>query len=334
MRRLNFAIRLHNQDEVSMNGALKNALAAALSFAVVAGCGQGNDKNGGRQVQVMRGNIKEVVQAAGQVNPMNKVSIIPPVTGRIDQILVDEGATVKRGQILAWMSSSDRAAILDNARSEGADVYKKWEKEYKSTPIIAPTDGLIIARNVVTGQTVAADTDMYDLSDRLVVFASVDETDLAKIHTGQMAQCTVEAYPNKVFDTKVTLIGHQAIKVNNVISYQINLDPVKVPGELRAGMTANVNFVVLQKKNVLWLPSYAVKGQSDGPATVKTLAQGSKAPRSQDVVLGISDGVKVEVISGLAEGDTVVISTLNLPKAVAGGPMSTGGGGGHGGGGH
>lgn len=315
-----------------MNVVLKRSLAAALALAVMAGCGQDPEKTGGRRVKVLRGNIQEVVQAAGEVNPMNKVSIIPPVTGRIDKIVMDEGATVKRGQVLAWMSSSDRAAILDNARSEGPEVYKKWENEYKSTPIVAPTDGLIIARNVVTGQTVDADTDMYDLSDRLVVFASVDETDLAKIHMGQEAQCTVEAYPNKVFDTKVTLIGHQAIKVNNVISYQINLDPEKVPGELRAGMTANVNFIVQQKRDVLWIPSYAVKGASGGPATVKVLTAQGKAPESRDIVLGITDGVKVEVVSGLDEGDTVVIPSLNLPKAVAGGPMSMGGGG-HGGGG-
>ncbi|HTB23156.1 MAG TPA: efflux RND transporter periplasmic adaptor subunit [bacterium] len=315
-----------------MKSVLKTSLAAALAAALLAACGHGNDASAGRQVKVARGKISEVVQAAGEVNPMNKVSIIPPVTGRIDQIVEDEGATVKRGQVLAWMSSSDRAAILDNARSEGPEVYKKWENEYKSTPIVAPTDGLIIARNVVTGQTVDADTDMYDLSDRLVVFASVDETDLAKIHMGQLALCTVEAYPDKVFPTHVTLIGHQAIRVNNVISYQINLDPVKVPGELRAGMTANVNFVVQEKKDVLWIPSYAVKGLSDGPAKVQVLPPGGGQPESRSVVLGITDGVKVEVVSGLALGDTVLIPSLNLPKAMSGGPMSAGGGG-HGGGG-
>jgi macrolide-specific efflux system membrane fusion protein len=315
-----------------MNVILKRCLGAGLGLAVLAGCGHGGDETAGRKVVVKRGNIEEVVQAAGEVNPMNKVSIIPPVTGRIDTIVEDEGATVKRGEVLAWMSSSDRAAILDNARSEGPEVYKKWENEYKSTPIVAPTDGLIIARNVVTGQTVATDTDMYDLSDRLVVFASVDETDLAKIHMGQLAQCTVEAYPDKVFITKVTLIGHQAVKVNNVVSYQINLDPKKVPGELRAGMTANVNFIVQQKKGVLWIPSYAVKGVSDGPATVKVLGADGKTAADRDIVLGITDGIKVEVVSGLALGDTVLVQSLNLPKSMSGGPMSFGGGG-HGGGG-
>ncbi|HTA16721.1 MAG TPA: biotin/lipoyl-binding protein, partial [bacterium] len=113
-----------------MNVILKRSLGAVLALALLAGCGHGGDETAGRQVKVMRGNIEEVVQAAGEVNPMNKVSIIPPVSGRIDQIVEDEGATVKRGQVLAWMSSSDRAAILDNARSEGPEVYQKWLNEY------------------------------------------------------------------------------------------------------------------------------------------------------------------------------------------------------------
>ncbi|MGH7443037.1 MAG: efflux RND transporter periplasmic adaptor subunit, partial [bacterium] len=317
--------------EVPMNVFLKRLLACAAAVGLLAGCGRGHQSLG-RRVTVRRGDIQEVVQAAGEVDPMNKVSIIPPVTGRIDTIVEDEGAHVKRGQVLAWMSSSDRAAILDNARSEGPAIYKKWLQEYKSTPIVAPTDGVIIARNVVTGQTVDSNTDMYDLSDRLVVYASVDETDLAKIHMGQLAECTVEAYPDKVFATHVTLIGHQAVKVNNVVSYQVTLDPEKVPGELRAGMTANVNFVVQTRQNVLWVPSYAVKGLADGPATVQVLGADGKTTEKRNVVLGISDGVKVEVVSGLADGDTVFVASLNLPNQVSGGPMSMGGhGGSHGG---
>jgi len=321
-----------------MNVVLRGSLAASMALLLLAGCGKGKDKSLGQRVKVALGDIRQVVQATGQVEPLNKVAILPPVTGRIDKIVVVEGESVKRGQVLAWMSASDRAAILDNARSEGPDVLKKWEEEYKATPIVAPTDGLIISRNVVTGQTVAADTDLYDLSDRLIVFASVDETDLGKIHMRQTADVTVEAYPNKVFQCSVSLIGHQAIKVNNVISYQINLEPQKVPGELRAGMTADVNFIVQLKKDVLWIPNFAVKGQQEGPAKVKVLTQPGKPPEDRDIVLGISDGVKVEVVSGLEEGETIVIPGLDLPKAQSGGPMSmtgspgqrSGGGGGGG----
>jgi len=312
-----------------------------LLLLVAPGCGRSKKGQGGQKVEVTRGDLRQIVQATGNIEPLNKVSILPPVTGRMDKILVYEGAYVKRGQILAYMSSSDRAALLDNAASQGPDQVKYWQDAYKSTPIVAPSSGLIIARNVVEGQTVAADTDLYDLSDRLVVLADVDETDLGKIHMAQPADCTVDAYPNQIFTSKVSLIGHQAIKVNNVISYQVNLEPQKVPGDLRAGMTANINFIVQEKKDTLMLPNYAVKGQTNGPATVKVLVDPKKPPESREVQLGVTDGVRVEVVSGLQEGDTVLVSALDLPKATSGGPLSmnmggsngqrSGGGGGGGG---
>jgi macrolide-specific efflux system membrane fusion protein len=317
-------------------------LLAGLILLAAAGCGKSGKSNLGQKVPVTRGDLLLTVQATGNVEPLNKVSILPPITGRIDKWLVDEGAYVKSGQILAWMSSSDRAALLDTARSQGGDQVQYWEQAYKATPIVSPSSGLIIARNIVDGQTVAADTDLYDLSDRLYVFADVDETDLGKIHMGQTANVTVDAYPNKIFQCEVTLIGHQAIKVNNVISYQINLRPVKVPGELRAGMTADINFIVQQKKDVLMLPNFAVKGQQEGTANVRVLTDPNKPAEHRSVTLGLSDGLHVEILGGLEEGDTVLVGSLDLPKAATGGPMSmtgggqrpSGGGGGGGGGGH
>jgi membrane fusion protein, macrolide-specific efflux system len=289
----------------------------------VAGCGnRGSKANAGQRVKVTQGTLLQVVQASGNVEPLNKVSILPPITGRIDKILVDEGAYVKKGQILAWMSASDRAALLDAARSQGADSVKYWEDAYKATPIVAPSSGLIIARNIVEGQTVSSDTDLYDLSDRLIVLAYVDETDLGKIHMRQPADVTVEAYPDSAFKCAVSLIGHQSIKVNNVISYQVNLEPQKVPGELRAGMTANISFIVQQKDDVLLLPNFAVKGQTNSTVDLKVVVDPKKPPEDRTVQLGGSDGVRVEVVSGLDEGDTVLVSSLDLPKAASGGPLS------------
>lgn len=294
----------------------------ALLLLFTPGCGRAKRGEPSQKVKVTQGDLRQMVQATGNIEPLNKVSILPPVTGRIDKILVYEGATVKRGQILAYMSSSDRAALLDTAASQGADQVKYWQEAYKATPIVAPANGTIIARNVVEGQTVAADTDLYDLSDRLVVLAYVDETDLGKIHMGQIAECTVDAYPNQIFRCRVTLIGHQAQKVNNVISYQVNLEPERVPGDLRAGMTADINFIVQEKKDVLLLPNYAVRGAANATVTVQVLVDPKKPPQIRSVDLGDTDGVQVEVVSGLVAGDTVLVGGLDLPKAMSGGPLS------------
>jgi macrolide-specific efflux system membrane fusion protein len=309
-----------------MNVRVKLLIGLGLCLGLSVACGKSHKK--GQKVEVTRGDLSQIVQATGNIEPLNAVAIIPPVTGRIDKIVVYEGQYVKKGQVLAWMSTSDRAALLDTAQVESPDSVKYWEGVYKATPIVSPLDGLIVSRNIVEGQTVASSTDVYDLSDRLVVLADVDETDLGKIRMNQLADCTVDAYPTSIFKSKVTLIGHQAIKVNNVISYQVTLEPLKVPGELRSGMTANIDFIVQEKKDVLMLPNYAVKGQQEGVATVKVMTDPKSPPETRQVTLGISDGVRVEVIDGLDEGDYVLVGSLDLPNASAGSPMSMTGNGG------
>ena len=81
-------------------------------------------------VYTSTGNIKSVITSTGSVAPMNRLQIKPPVAGRIEGILVKEGQNVKKGQILAWLSSSDRAALLDAAREKGPAEVKYWEDVY------------------------------------------------------------------------------------------------------------------------------------------------------------------------------------------------------------
>jgi len=242
-----------------------------LAAAALTGCKGRSAATSVRQVRVVTGSLRLTVQATGTVQPLNKVSILPPVGGRIDKIVVLEGREVHKGQVLAWMSSSERAVLLDNAQSKGPDEVKYWEAAYAPTPIIAPVDGLVIARNVVAGQTVSLETDLYDLSDRLVVQAAVDETDLGKIHDEQKASVTVDAYPDKPFNADVALISHQAVKVNNVVTYYVQLEPRRVPGTLRAGMTANVDFIVEEREHALLIPAWAVKGVEQTTVMLKVV---------------------------------------------------------------
>jgi len=70
-------------------------------------------------VAVERGPIRDTVETTGEVAPLNRVEVKPSVGGRVEKLLVDEGALVKKGQILGYLSSTDRVAILDAARSIG-----------------------------------------------------------------------------------------------------------------------------------------------------------------------------------------------------------------------
>ncbi|MFA6004262.1 MAG: biotin/lipoyl-binding protein, partial [Elusimicrobiota bacterium] len=86
-----------------------------------------NGRNLSRTVAVETGPIEDTVEATGAVAPLNRVEIKPPISGRIEKLLVDEGARVKNGDIIGWMSSTDRAAILDAALAQGPQALKDWQ---------------------------------------------------------------------------------------------------------------------------------------------------------------------------------------------------------------
>ena len=69
--------------------------------------------------KVTRGGLQVSILATGAVSPENRLEIKPPIAGRVEQVLVEEGQMVKKGDILAWMSSTERAAVLDAARAQG-----------------------------------------------------------------------------------------------------------------------------------------------------------------------------------------------------------------------
>ena len=99
------------------------------------------------EIKVEYGDIISSIRINGEVEPRNRVPVNPQITGRIENILVIEGQKVKKGEVIAWLSSAERAALLDIARTQGEHEYKKWQEIYKPTPVVAPLDGFIIVRD-------------------------------------------------------------------------------------------------------------------------------------------------------------------------------------------
>ncbi|MGD0511591.1 MAG: efflux RND transporter periplasmic adaptor subunit, partial [Candidatus Micrarchaeaceae archaeon] len=212
-----------------------------------------------QMVTVSQGTIKQTLEATGSVTPFNRVEIKPPMGGRIEKLLVHEGDMVKEGQILAWMSSSDRAAILDAARSQGPEALKHWEDDYKATPIVAPLGGVIILENVVVGQTIDPTIVIYAMSDYLIVLAQVDESDIGKVHIGMQSAVTLDAYPNKPVEGKVFDILYEGKNVSNVITYGVKIRLPRVPPFFRSQMTANISFIINSKDNAVLVPASFIK---------------------------------------------------------------------------
>ena len=283
-----------------------------------------------RTAKVGKGDLSVMVTATGTVKPYNRVEIKAPIPGRIEEVLVVEGEEVKQGQVLARMSSVERAALLDAARSQGEVAVKRWAEAYKVAPLLAPLDGMIIVRSVEPGQTVTTADPVVVLSDRLIVEALVDETDLAMIKLGQRTEIRLDAYPKEVFQGKVDHITFESKLENNVNVYAIDILPEKVPESFRSGMTANVTFIAKEKKDVLQVPSEAVvewPKSSRRPAgavfAVYKRSFGGK-PEPVSVKIGESDGRMTEILEGLKEGAEVVI-VRKKEKTQSANPFSPGG---------
>ena len=275
-----------------------------------------------RLVTVEQGDLDLSVLSPGVVGPENRLEIRPPIAGRVEEVLVQEGAQVTKGQVLAWMSSTERAALVDAARARGSTEVQRWEEFYKPTPIMAPIAGTIIKRNTEPGQTFAAQDAVFVLSDRLIVVAQVDETDIAQVSLNQAVRITLDAYPDHTVAGTVFKIAFDAKTVNNVTTYEVEVLPQEVPSFMRSGMTANVVFQLAEKKGVLTLPAEAIR-YKEGAAYVllpgdNATAHGQEKP----VQLGLNSGKLVEVVSGLHLGQHVVVAQLRSAQAARSTPFS------------
>ncbi|OGC13572.1 hypothetical protein A3J90_06765 [candidate division WOR-1 bacterium RIFOXYC2_FULL_37_10] len=268
-----------------------------------------------KKIKVQKGTIKAQIQSTGIVEPRNRLEIKPPLAGRIDNILVVEGQNIRKGQIIAYMSSSDRAALLDAARAKGEEEVKHWEDVYKPTPIIAPLNGFVIQKAIEPGQTVTAADPIIVMADHLIVKAQVDETDLASISLNQKVSILLDAYSDKQVFGRVEHIAYESTVINNVTIYDVNVIPNSVPSFFRAGMSATVNFILGEKKDILMLPLNAIKKIGD---RVYVFVESNNKGKTKYVQIqtGLEDNLNIEIISGLSATDEVVIPTAKMLESL------------------
>ncbi|MDH3309781.1 MAG: efflux RND transporter periplasmic adaptor subunit [Gammaproteobacteria bacterium] len=263
-----------------------------------------------REVSATRGDLAVTILSTGVVQPRNRLEIKPPIAGRAEQVQVKEGETVTKGQILAWMSSTERAALIDAARARGPEELKRWEELYRATPVLAPISGTVILRNIEPGQTFTSNDAVLIMSDRLTVKAQVDETDIARIRLRQRTRVELDAYPNQPFTGVVDQIAYDAKTVNNVTTYEVDVLPEKTPTFMRSGMTANVSFVLESRQNVLLIPSEAVKNREGKTYVLLPPSKPKGEPEKRGVKTGLSDGRHTEVLDGISEGEKLLVQRL------------------------
>jgi macrolide-specific efflux system membrane fusion protein len=273
-------------------------------------------KQNWQSVKAEAASFKVSISSTGSIVPENKIDLMAPVAGRIEKIMVEEGSDVRKGQILTWMSSQDRAALLDAARAQGEANYKEWLETYKPTPILSPTNGQIIKRKIVVGQTVSNSTELFEISDRLIVKALVDETDIGRIRVGQPTELHIDAFPDKVLNAKVKRIGHQSILENNINNYEVFMDITENFPDLRSGMTVSVDFLLFEKPGAVVIPSFLASGKENSKVDI-FVKDIENNPVKRTIQVGMSNGQKIEVLANLKPQEEVMYQSLELTEAKA-----------------
>jgi HlyD family secretion protein len=250
-----------------------------------------------------------------------------------------DSATANREQMSANLSSARAKVLQARADRDQAATNLSLAK------IRSPIDGIVVSRAVDVGQTVAASfqtptlfTIANDLT-KMQVLANIDEADVGKVHEGDEARFTVDAYPGDEFRGSIREVRQAPNTIQNVVTYAAVIDAANPDRKLRQGMTAAVRVLSSHKDDVLrvsnaalrWKPENAAPsetapqqradrtlaradrraGQGGGPAAagkparVYKLDDGKLVP--VDIRIGISDGQRTEVMSGLAENDPVIV---------------------------
>ena len=211
------------------------------------------------------------------------------------------------------------------------------------TTITAPRGGVILQKYVEVGTIITSGrssfsgtgsgTSIVQLGDvsRMFVLAQVDESDIAEVRVGQPVSISLDAYANQRFRGKVTRIDPQTVVVQNVTTIPVTVEISRPDRRLKPGMNATCDFIIDQKRDVLSVPSEAVKDEGDDKFTVSVMKDGK--PVDVPVKVGLIGDDNTEIISGLKEGDEVVTAIIEGQGQGAGGAGGPGGGSRPGGGG-
>ena len=290
---------------------------------------------------VTRGPAIAAVYATGAVEPSVMLPVAPRSGGRLAALLVDEGAAVKKGQVLARMESPDLAhtvdemqarerlaqtqysrtqdlvaqkfmspAELDRTRTEleaAQAALKRAQAQLDYNLLVSPADGTVLRRDGEAGQFIPAGQAVFTLAccAPLRVSAEVDEEDIVRVAVGQTVVLRGDALPDRVFDGKVAEITPKGDPVAR--SYRVRIaftDPKRVEAAgVMTGMTMDANIVISRRDGVLLVPNRALHGDTVWVAVGGVLHE-------RKVRRGTVGTERTEIASGLAEGDSVVVSDV------------------------
>ena len=232
---------------------------------------------------------------------------------RAYQLALNKRLSAQRNVSVSQAEVAKAKAQVAQAQAALASV----EEDLRNSTIVSPMDGLVLSRDVEVGDAVSSilvlgsqATLVMTLGDMSTVYVlgKVDQADIGKVYLGQPARIVVESFKDKKFEGKVTKISPLGVEKDNVTTFEVRVSIQNPSGELKANMSANAEIILEEKHSVLLIPESAVIYDKDKHTSVEVPdPKADNGRRKIPVKLGISNGVKTELVSGLNEGQKVIL---------------------------
>jgi HlyD family secretion protein len=219
-----------------------------------------------------------------------------------------------KGQlVVARAKVTESQAKVAQARATVA----RTEEELRNATIRAPIRGMVLTRDVEIGSPVSSILNMganatlvMTLGDIQQVFVrgKVDEADIGRVRLGQGARISVETFKDRKFEGKVTQISPIGVEKDNVTTFEVEVSIQNPGNELKANMTANAEIVLEELPNSLIVPEAAIVYDAQKQSFVDVIASDNPDGRRRvPVKLGVGSGTRTQVLSGVKEGDKVIL---------------------------
>jgi len=244
--------------------------------------------------------------------------------GLISKAVLEESEKAYQMSLNRQMTALRNVAVtraeMAKAKAQVAQAraaLERAEEDLRNSTIVSPMDGLVLSRNVEVGDAVSSilvlgsqATLVMTLGDvgDVYVLGKVDQADIGKVYLNQRARIVVESFKDKKFEGQVTKISPLGVEKDNVTTFEVRVSIKNPGGELKANMSANAEIILEERNGVLLVPETAVIYDKDRQAFVEVPDSTKEKGKSRmPVQLGISNGLKTEILAGLKEGQKIVL---------------------------
>lgn len=229
------------------------------------------------------------------------------------QLSLHKQASAMRSVSVARADVAKASAQVAQARA----ALERADEDLRNSTIVSPMDGLVLSRNVEVGDAVSSilvlgsqATLVMTLGDvgDVYVLGHVDQADIGRVYMGQPARIVVESFKDRKFEGQVTKISPLGVEKDNVTTFEVRVSIRNAGGELKANMSANAEIILQEKKGVLLIPENALIYDRQRKAFAEIPDSTTEKGKSRvPVQVGISNGVRTELIAGLKEGQQVIL---------------------------